>query len=226
MKITTAVQDLLSTVCLSNYLILYNARYCKGVRPTNAQHSTNNTVHWNIYLFRNLTRQRNLYLSKNAWKGFLHVLWYRLKHWGWDKMATISQTTLSSAFSWKKMSEFWFKISLKFVPKSPIDNIPALFQIMAWRRPGYKPFSEAMMVNLLTHICFARPQWVKIMYLLYRISTYRTITCAICGIWRIFDWIWIFALRSFGATVRHCIMTLVTHPPGLDRFYEIIKQEK
>ena len=28
------------------------------------------------------------------------------------------------------------KIALKFVPKSPIDNIPALFQIMAWRRPG------------------------------------------------------------------------------------------
>ena len=27
------------------------------------------------------------------------------------------------------------RISLKFVPKSPIDNIPALFQIMAWRRP-------------------------------------------------------------------------------------------
>ena len=28
------------------------------------------------------------------------------------------------------------KISLKFVPKGPIDNIPALVQIMAWRRPG------------------------------------------------------------------------------------------
>ena len=54
------------------------------------------------------------------------------------------------------------KISLKFVPKGPIDNIPALFQIMAWRRAGEKPLSEAMMVSLLTHICFARPQWVKI----------------------------------------------------------------
>ena len=52
------------------------------------------------------------------------------------------------------------KISPKFVPKSPIDNIPALFQIMAWRQPGNKPLSEAMMVSLLTHICVARPQWV------------------------------------------------------------------
>ena len=30
------------------------------------------------------------------------------------------------------------KISLKFVPKGPINNIPALDQIMAWRRPGNK----------------------------------------------------------------------------------------
>ena len=50
------------------------------------------------------------------------------------------------------------KISLKFVLKSPIDNIPSLFQIMAWRRPGDKPLSEAMMVSLLTHICIARPK--------------------------------------------------------------------
>ena len=53
------------------------------------------------------------------------------------------------------------KISLKFVPKGPVNNIPALVQIMAWRRPGDKPLSEAMMVNLPTHICVSRPQWVK-----------------------------------------------------------------
>ena len=32
---------------------------------------------------------------------------------------------------------------------------------MAWRRPGDKPFSEPMMISLLTHICVTRPQWVK-----------------------------------------------------------------
>ena len=30
------------------------------------------------------------------------------------------------------------RISLKFVPRSPMDNMPALVQIMAWRRPGDK----------------------------------------------------------------------------------------
>ena len=53
------------------------------------------------------------------------------------------------------------KISLKYVLKCPINNIPALVQIMAWRRPGDKPLSEPMMVNLRTHICVTRPQWVK-----------------------------------------------------------------
>ena len=32
------------------------------------------------------------------------------------------------------------KISLKFVPKGPINNIPGLVQIMACCRPGNKPF--------------------------------------------------------------------------------------
>ena len=56
----------------------------------------------------------------------------------------------------------WIKISLKFVSKGSINNIPALDQIMAWRRPGDKPLSEPMMVRLPTHICVTRPQWVKI----------------------------------------------------------------
>ena len=64
---------------------------------------------------------------------------------------------------------FWYenvwiaiKISLMFVPMSPSNNIPALFQIMAWRLPGDKPLSETMLVSLLTHICVSRPQWVNL----------------------------------------------------------------
>ena len=53
------------------------------------------------------------------------------------------------------------KISLKFVPEGSISNIPALVQIMAWRRPGDKPLSEPMVVNLLTHKCVTRPQCVN-----------------------------------------------------------------
>ena len=63
------------------------------------------------------------------------------------------------------------KISLKFVPKGPINNIPALVQIMAWRRPGDKPLSEPIMVSLTTHICVTRPQRVNI-------NIYPTYYCA------------------------------------------------
>ena len=64
-------------------------------------------------------------------------------------------------FSWKENVSISFKISLKVVPKGRINNITALVRIMAWRRPGDKSLSEPMMVNLLTHICVTRPQWVN-----------------------------------------------------------------
>ena len=53
------------------------------------------------------------------------------------------------------------KISLIFLPYGPINNIPVLVQIMAWRRSGDKPLYEPMMGRLPTHICVTRPQWVN-----------------------------------------------------------------
>ena len=67
-------------------------------------------------------------------------------------------------FKWIFLNEnVWISIniSLKFVPRGPINNIPTLVQVMAWRRPGDKPLSEQMMVRLLTHICVTQPQWVN-----------------------------------------------------------------
>ena len=55
-------------------------------------------------------------------------------------MAVISLKTFSKGFSF-----FSIKISLKFVPKGLIDNIPLLVQIMAWRQIGTKPLSQPMM---------------------------------------------------------------------------------
>ena len=67
-------------------------------------------------------------------------------------------------FKWIFLNEnVWIplKISLKFVPQGPINNIPALVQIMAWRGPGDKLLSGPMMVRLLTYICVTQPQWVN-----------------------------------------------------------------
>ena len=70
-----------------------------------------------------------------------------LTHWGWDKMAAILQT-FSNAFPWMKTFKFQLKFHWSlFVPKGPINNIPALVQIMAWWWPGDKALSEQMMVE-------------------------------------------------------------------------------
>ena len=39
------------------------------------------------------------------------------------------------------------QISLKFVPRSPVDKKPALVQGMAWRWTGDKPLLEPMMTQ-------------------------------------------------------------------------------
>ena len=50
-------------------------------------------------------------------------------------MADISQTTFSNVFN----ENVWIPIQilLRFVPKGPINNIPALVQLMAWRLAGW-----------------------------------------------------------------------------------------
>ena len=85
-----------------------------------------------------------------------------LTHWGRDEVNNISQTTFSKRIFFNENVWISIKISLKFVPKGSINNIPALAQIMAWRRSGNKPLSEPMMVSLPTHICVTRSQWVNI----------------------------------------------------------------
>ena len=80
-------------------------------------------------------------------------------HWGRDKMAAIPDDIFKCIFL-NENAYISVKISLKFVSKGPINNYPALVQIMVLRRPGDKPLSEPMVVSVLTHICVTRPQWV------------------------------------------------------------------
>ena len=60
---------------------------------------------------------------------------------------------------------FLTKTSLKFVPKGPNDNNPALVTvvyIMAWRRISDKPLSEPLLTWFTdAYICSTRGRWVK-----------------------------------------------------------------
>ena len=94
-------------------------------------------------------------------------------------------------FKWFILNEnIWISIdiSLKFVATGRINNIPALVQIMAWRREGDKPLSEPMILSLLTQMFVARHQWVenkmdKASTNIHLVST----KCVILMTWYIFD---------------------------------------
>ena len=56
------------------------------------------------------------------------------------------------------------RISLKFVPKTAIDNKAALVQGMAWRRTGDNPLPDWLnqcWPSSLPHICGTRGRWVN-----------------------------------------------------------------
>ena len=53
-------------------------------------------------------------------------------------------------FKWIFVNEngrILIQISRKFVPRSPVDNNPALVQVMTWRQTGNKPLPEPMMTH-------------------------------------------------------------------------------
>ena len=93
------------------------------------------------------------------------------------------------------------KILFKFVPKGPINNNPALFQIMAWRRSDHEPRSEAVMVSLLTHIWVTHPRWVDHFLVKYIPRHRHTIRFSLSFLY--FRW------------RRMCVLfTISPHPPG------------
>ena len=63
----------------------------------------------------------------------LHTLWLFAY---WHIEAVIFQSTFSNAFSWMKMYESRIIFKWSYFQKGPMNNIPSLVQIMAWRRVG------------------------------------------------------------------------------------------
>ena len=71
-----------------------------------------------------------------------------LTHLPLNKMATI----FADIFKWIFLNEnhrIEIQISLKFIPRSPIDNKPTLVQVMARRRTGDKPLPEPKITQFI-----------------------------------------------------------------------------
>ena len=93
---------------------------------------------------------------------FMVLTYNNLTHWG----CTFLNENVSISI----------KISLKLVPKGPINNIPVLLQLMSWYRPSDKPFSEPMIVIWHTekyHPAYCGARITKTFLIVWRLCKYR-----------------------------------------------------
>ena len=119
-------------------------------------------LHWNS----------TLYLLNYVMTTFLILITL----WGWDtlRLRQKGHHFPDNIFKCIFLNEnVWIsiKISLMFVPEDPINNIPALVQIITWRRPADKPLSEPMMAphwGIYDRVTW--PQWVNCFYMLFSIQ--------------------------------------------------------
>ena len=96
-----------------------------------------------LYLVNNVTEM--YFLFPNIW--FLNC-----QLWCGSRWIGAEQASSHGSNGWWRNAWISIKISLKFVPKVPMNNIPALVQIMAWCRPGDRALSAPVMGSCLTHI--------------------------------------------------------------------------
>ena len=70
-----------------------------------------------------------------------------LTHLPLDKMAAVLADDIFKCIFLNENNRIPIPISLKLIPRSPLDNKPALVHVMAWGRIGDKPLPELMMTQ-------------------------------------------------------------------------------
>ena len=150
---------------IGNLLVYVMARhlFCTNISDYSVNWTLRNKLHRNfisnmiifikqnvfVYIHIYITCQMVVILSqpscvkKHSWVYHLRSCLLRLvrcalTHWGRDKMDGIFQTTFSNVFFMNENASISINISLKFVPKGSINNIP----INNIPLVGTKPLSE------------------------------------------------------------------------------------
>ena len=62
-------------------------------------------------------------------------------------MSAISADDIFKCIFLNEIARIPIRISLKIVPRSPVNKKPALVQVMAWCRTGDKPLHEPMLTQ-------------------------------------------------------------------------------
>ena len=93
-----------------------------------------------------IRRQANVWTNDDfvCWRIYAALGLNELTHW--QNGRHFADDTFKHIFLNKNVC-ISIEISLKFVPKGPMNNMPALVQIMARRRTGDKPLSEPLMTQ-------------------------------------------------------------------------------
>ena len=78
-------------------------------------------------------------------------------------MATILADDIFKCIFLNEIDKIPIQLSLKFVPRSPIDNKPALVQVMAWSRTGDKPLPVPMLTQFTDAYMRHWGRWIKSM---------------------------------------------------------------
>ena len=122
------------------------------------------------------------------------------------------------------------EVALKFVPESPVNNIPALVQKMAWHWSGDKPLSEPVMVSLLTQQKFhikMKTQlviWKKTTYA--HIMPFRSQKMKLISFWRISATMHVTGIDSkIVKATRHTILQPIVHICNLSLANGIFPQQ-
>ena len=119
--------------------------------------------HWWLKVLKQMN-QFNPYILKNRWCNHNYIFYgiYCINTLRLRQNGRHSPDDILKQIFLNENVCIPFNISLNFVPKGSINNIPELVQIMAWHQSGDKPSSEPMMDILMMHIGVTRPQWVKL----------------------------------------------------------------
>ena len=62
-------------------------------------------------------------------------------------MAAILADNIFKCIFFNEKDKIPIQISLKLIPRGPIDNKPALIRVMVWHQTGDKPLPEPMMAH-------------------------------------------------------------------------------
>ena len=79
----------------------------------------------------------------------IHINVERLTHLPLDKMVVMLADDIFKCIFLNEKFGIVIRISLKFIPKDPIDNKWAMVQVMAWCRTGDKPLPGPMITQFI-----------------------------------------------------------------------------